>query len=80
MPLPRLQIMGLSDQPVIYELHWDQRVQRKDVARYLSGGADTYDNSEQEPRLVASGVGRETLVAIDITLWRRIREEVRDEG
>jgi predicted ABC-type ATPase len=34
-----------------------------------------YDNSEQEPRLVASGVGRETLVAIDITLWRRIREE-----
>jgi predicted ABC-type ATPase len=39
-----------------------------------------YDNSEQEPRLVASGVGRETLVAIDITLWRRIREEARDEG
>ena len=38
-----------------------------------------YDNSEQEPRMVASGAGRETLAAIDDALWRRIREEAGHE-
>jgi 5-methylcytosine-specific restriction endonuclease McrA len=44
MPLPRLQIMGLSHRPFIYELHWDHRIQRKEVARYLGGDADAFDN------------------------------------
>jgi predicted ABC-type ATPase len=39
-----------------------------------------YDNSAQEPRLVASGTERATLVASDAALWRRIREEVGHEG
>jgi predicted ABC-type ATPase len=34
-----------------------------------------YDNSAEEPRLVASGTGRETLIANDAALWRRVREE-----
>jgi len=39
-----------------------------------------YDNSVQQPRLVASGAGRETLVANDGALWRRIRAEAGHEG
>jgi 5-methylcytosine-specific restriction endonuclease McrA len=31
MPLPRLQMMGQSLDPFIYEIHWDARVQRWDV-------------------------------------------------
>ena len=34
-----------------------------------------HDNSVHQPRLVASGAGRETLVANDVALWRRIRAE-----
>jgi len=33
MPLPRLQMMGQSLDPFIYEIHWDARVQRRDVER-----------------------------------------------
>lgn len=36
-----------------------------------------YDNSAQEPRLIASGTARETLVANDAVLWRRIVVEAR---
>jgi predicted ABC-type ATPase len=39
-----------------------------------------YDNSVHQPRLVASGAGRETLVANDGALWRRIRAEAGHEG
>jgi predicted ABC-type ATPase len=39
-----------------------------------------YDNSVHQPRLVASGAGRETLVANDVALWRRIRAEAGHEG
>jgi hypothetical protein len=34
MPLSRLQIMGQSQRTFIYEIYWDQRVERRDVARY----------------------------------------------
>ena len=34
-----------------------------------------YDNSVQEPLLIASGAGTETLAVNDADLWRRIREE-----
>jgi len=37
MPLPRLQIMGLAERPFIYQLNWDSRIQRRDVAPYLAG-------------------------------------------
>jgi hypothetical protein len=33
MPLPRLQMMGQSLDPFLYEIHWDARVQRRDVER-----------------------------------------------
>jgi 5-methylcytosine-specific restriction endonuclease McrA len=33
MPLPRLQMMGQSLDPFVYEIHWDARVQRRDVER-----------------------------------------------
>ena len=39
-----------------------------------------YDNSAEEPRLIASGTARETLVANDAVLWRRILEEAGHEG
>lgn len=39
-----------------------------------------YDNSVHQPRLVASGAGRETLVANDGALWRRIRAEAGHES
>jgi hypothetical protein len=39
MPLPRLQMMGQSLDPFIYEIHWDAHVRRRDVDRYLGGGA-----------------------------------------
>jgi len=38
MPLPRLQMMGQSLDPFIYEIHWDARVQRRDIER------DGFDN------------------------------------
>ena len=34
MPLPRLQIMGQSHRPFIYEIYWDQRVEQREVTRY----------------------------------------------
>jgi 5-methylcytosine-specific restriction endonuclease McrA len=43
MPLPRLQMRGRAYRPFIYEIHWDQRIRRADVARYQSGGG-TFDN------------------------------------
>ena len=39
-----------------------------------------YDNSVQEPRLIASGAGTETLAVNDVGLWRRIRAEASHEG
>jgi hypothetical protein len=34
-----------------------------------------YDNSVQEPLLIASGAGTETLAVNDADRWRRIRAE-----
>ncbi len=39
-----------------------------------------YDNSVQEPSLIASGAGTETLAVNDADLWRRIRAEASREG
>jgi len=44
MPLPRLQIMGQCERPFIYEIYWDQRVERREVARYQAGESSTFDN------------------------------------
>ena len=53
MPLPRLQIMGQSERKFIYEIGWDQQVERREVARYLGGEASTFDNRV----LLKPGVG-----------------------
>jgi 5-methylcytosine-specific restriction endonuclease McrA len=53
MPLPRLQIMGQSHRPFIYEICWDQGVEQRDVTRYQSGAATTFDNRV----LLRPGVG-----------------------
>ena len=34
MPLPRLQMMGQSYRPFIYEIAWDQRVEQREVTGY----------------------------------------------
>jgi predicted ABC-type ATPase len=39
-----------------------------------------YDNSVQEPLLIASGAETETLAVNDGDLWRRIRAEASHEG
>jgi hypothetical protein len=39
-----------------------------------------YDNSAEEPQLIASGIARDMLVANDAALWRRIRAEAVYEG
>jgi predicted ABC-type ATPase len=39
-----------------------------------------YDNSVDQPRLVASGAGRATMTVNDAALWRRIRAEADREG
>lgn len=39
-----------------------------------------YDNSIDEPRLIASGTGTQTLHVNDSELWRRIEEEASNEG
>jgi hypothetical protein len=39
-----------------------------------------YDNSIDEPRLIASGAGTQTLHVNDIDLWSRIEEEASIEG
>jgi hypothetical protein len=43
MPLLRLQVMGFIERPFIYEINWDSRIQRRDVATYLAGGGG-FDN------------------------------------
>jgi len=44
MPLPRLQLMGQSQRPFIYEINWDHHVEQRDVTRYQAGEASTFDN------------------------------------
>ena len=44
MPLPRLQIIGQSHRPFIYEIHWDQRVEQREVTRYQAGSVSCFDN------------------------------------
>jgi len=43
MPLPRLQMMGQTLDPFIYDIQWDSRIQRRDVEQYLQGGTG-FDN------------------------------------
>ena len=44
MPLPRLQIMGQSHRPFVYEIYWDQRVEQREVTGYQRGAASGFDN------------------------------------
>jgi 5-methylcytosine-specific restriction endonuclease McrA len=44
MPLPRLQMMGQSLDPFIYVIHWDARVQRREIESYLGGDDVAFDN------------------------------------
>jgi len=53
MPLPRLQMMGQSLDPFIYEIHWDARVQRREVELHLGDGDVGFDNRV----LLKPGVG-----------------------
>ena len=53
MPLPRLQIMGQSHRPFIYEIYWDQRVEQREVTAYQRSGASSFDNRV----MLRSGVG-----------------------
>ena len=43
MPLPRLQTMGQSQQPFIYEIHWDHSVEQREVTVYQRGEASGFD-------------------------------------
>jgi hypothetical protein len=53
MPLPRLQLMGRTYRPFIYEIAWDSTVQRRAVVAYLAGRSRTFDNR----LLLKPGVG-----------------------
>ena len=44
MPLPRLQMIGHSHHRFIYEIHWDERIHRRDVSRYQTLEPSTFDN------------------------------------
>ena len=44
MPLPRLQMMGQSYRPFIYEICWDVRVDRREVTAYQRGQSSAFDN------------------------------------
>ena len=44
MPLPRLQTMGQSHRPFIYEIYWDRHVEQHEVTRYQVGEASGFDN------------------------------------
>jgi hypothetical protein len=58
MPLPRLQIMGQSHRPFIYEIYWDQRVERREVTRYQVSAASGFDNRV----MLRPGVGENGLL------------------
>ncbi len=53
MPLPRLQTMGRSQRPFIYDIYWDDRIVQREVAPYLAGEPSTFDNRV----MLKSGVG-----------------------
>src|SRR6476659_2216960 len=36
--------MGRSQRPFIYDIYWDQRIEQREVARYLAGEPSTFDN------------------------------------
>jgi len=44
MPLPRLQTMGRSQRPFIYDIYWDHRIEQREAAPYLAGKPSTFDN------------------------------------
>ena len=44
MPLPRLQRVGMSDDPFLYQINWKQSVARSTVAAYQRGQASEFDN------------------------------------
>jgi hypothetical protein len=44
MPLPRLQTMGRSQRPFIYDIYWDHRIEQREVAPYLAGEPSMFDN------------------------------------
>src|SRR5688500_1713538 len=44
MPLPRLQMMGQSYRPFIYEIYWQQRVEQREVTRYQRRDVSSFDN------------------------------------
>ena len=44
MPLPRLQMMGQTYRPFIYDIYWDQRVEQRQVTGYQRGAPSGFDN------------------------------------
>jgi predicted ABC-type ATPase len=45
----------------------------------LASSWQMIDNSKEEPRLIAAGIGRRASIVRDKALWRKIRMSVRDE-
>ena len=46
MPLPRLQIMGQSHRPFIYDIYWGQKVEQREVTGYQRSETSGFDNTE----------------------------------
>jgi 5-methylcytosine-specific restriction endonuclease McrA len=44
MPLPRLQMVGVSHRPFIYEIHWDETIRQRVVGDYQAGRRSSFDN------------------------------------
>lgn len=44
MPLPRLQTIGQSDRPFIFDIHWDKTIRARQVRRYQQGELRAFDN------------------------------------
>lgn len=44
MPLPRLQTMGRSHRPFIYDIYWDRHIPAGEVVAYQDGKTSSFDN------------------------------------
>jgi hypothetical protein len=76
MPLPRLQTMGRSQRPFLYDIYWDHLIEQREVAPYLSGEPSTFDNprdAQARRRRVPAAAERPAATADPKTLGRNGR-------
>ncbi len=45
MPLPRLQVMGTAQVPVLYQIGWDTSIRQREVADYQRGQGGSFSNA-----------------------------------